>query len=152
MKMRMVLTMVLLATAAAGLGCRPAAPAGQEGESAALRQAKALIDKNAQVFEAAVAAASGVDTQPERARQLGDQLRKGLEANKTEAEALEKKLTEDDRVKLREYGRTRLAPAVVALEKKLLGAAAQAAPKPELPAAVDSPALPAAQAASPVGG
>ena len=91
-------------------------------------------------------------TAADRARQLGDQLRKGLEANKAEAEALEKKLTEDDRVKLREYGRTRLAPAVVALEKKLLGAAAQAAPKPDLPAAVDSPALPAAQAASPVGG
>jgi hypothetical protein len=148
----MVLTMVLIATAATGLGCRPAVPAGQEGESAALRQAKALIDKNALVFEAAVAAASGVDTQPDRARELGDQLRKGLEANKAEAEALEKKLTEDDRVKLREYGRTRLAPAVVALEKKLLGPAAQAAPKPEASPASDSPALPAAQAASPAGG
>lgn len=149
MKRATMLALALWALAPTAAGCRPAAPVSAEGESPALRQAKALIDQNAEAFEAAVKAAAGVDSQPDKARQLGEQLRKGLEARKAEAEALEKKLTEEDRVKLREYGRSRLAPAVTALEKQLLGTTAPSAPQA---APAEAPGLPAAGAASPSGG
>lgn len=120
-------------------GCRPAAAPTEVPESAALRQAKALIDRNASEFELAVEGAKGIDSNPERAKALGEQLRKGLEARRSEAEALEKKLTEDDKTKLREYGRKRLLPAVQALESKLASA----------PAATGSPGVPSAAEPAP---
>lgn len=122
-----------------GSGCRPAPAPADATESAALRQAKALIDRNASEFELAVQGAVGIDSNPERAKALGEQLRKGLESRRSDAEALEKKLTEEDKTKLREYGRQRLLPAVQALEKKLASA----------PAVTGAPALPNAGEAAP---
>ncbi len=134
---RFVTAIALVALGAlAASGCRQAAAPAVAGESAALRQAKALIDRNASEFELAVQGAVGIDSNPERAKALGDQLRKGLESRRTEAEALEKKLTEEDKTKLREYGRQRLLPAVQALEKKLASAPAVTG-APGVPGAVE---------------
>ncbi|MBI5608046.1 MAG: hypothetical protein HY902_04140 [Deltaproteobacteria bacterium] len=136
---------VLAATLAAlTLGCTPQ-PSPEAGESANLTKAKALVEASAKDFETAAAAVPPAGSNPDEARAVGARLRQAFEARRSEGEALQKLLTEDEKRKLQEFGLKRLVPAVAKLEAKLGTDKPAAAPAPTAPAApLAEPASPAA--------
>ena len=124
-----ILMMILMTIT---LACKSPPPA-EPGDSPALTRAKAMVDQTARDFEALAAQAQGAQADPEQLRALGERMRRGLEARRTEGEALNKQLTDDEKQRLKAFGVRRLVPAVRALEAKLGTTAdppALAAPEP----------------------
>ena len=115
MTLRILLATILMTAAVA---CK-SPPAAEPGDSPALTRAKAMVDQTARDFEALTAQAQGAQTDPEQLRALGERLRRGLESHRTEGEALNKQLTDDEKQGLKAFGVRRLVPAVRALEAKL---------------------------------
>ncbi len=109
------------------LACR-STPVAVPGESAQLTRAKQLVEATAADFEQLAAALDGADDAARRA--AGEKLRRTLDTRRAEGEALAKQLSEEERQKLRQFGVSRLRPAVLAVEKKL-GTDKAAAPAAE---------------------
>ncbi|MBM4345970.1 MAG: hypothetical protein FJ100_21560 [Deltaproteobacteria bacterium] len=107
---------VLLVCSLALAACRAAPPAAP-GESAHLTRAKQLVEATAGDFEQLAATLHGADDEARRA--AGEKLRRALESRRAEGEALAKQLSEEERQKLRQFGVSRLRPAVLAVEKQL---------------------------------
>lgn len=143
------MTKTLLATVltALMLGCTPQ-PSPEAGESANLAKAKALVEASAKDFEAAADAVPAAGSNPDEARAVGARLRKAFEARRSEGEALQKLLTEDEKRKLQEFGLKRLVPAVAKLEAKLGTDKPAATPAPTPAAPALAPAEPASPAAA----
>lgn len=120
---------IVVALAIAVSACR-SAPVG--GESANLARAKQLVDATAADLDQLAARVDGADAAQKRA--AGERLRRSLESRRTDGEALQKLLTDEEKQRLREYGARKLRPAVLALEKKLGSAAAVPAADPATPA------------------
>lgn len=128
--MRLIIPTLLLVACCA---CRAAPPAG---ESANLTRAKALVEDTAKDFEKLIQQSDGLEGDPARSRALGDRLRRAIESRRSEAEALAKVLTEDEKTQLQAFGKQRLAPLVQRLETKLNTLPRQAAPTAPEPTAV----------------
>ncbi len=144
-KGKLEMTKKLFATALAilALGCTPQ-PTPEAGESANLAKAKALVEASAKDFEAAAEAVPAAGSNPDEARAVGARLRKSFEARRSEGEALQKLLSDDEKRKLQEFGMKRLVPAVAKLEAKLGTDKPTAAPTPPPAVAPAEPASPAA--------
>ncbi len=123
------------------LACAPQPPP-EPGESANLAKAKALVEASAKDFEAAATDLPAAGANPDQARAVGVRLRKQFEARRSEGEALQKLLSDDEKRKLQEFGLKRLVPAVSKLEEKL--GTAHAAGQPAV-----APAQPATATAAP---
>ncbi|MSQ83375.1 MAG: hypothetical protein EXR77_10900 [Myxococcales bacterium] len=118
----------LMALAALSCACRTAPVA--VGESANLAQAKKLVGATAADMEQLAVELEGADA--DKKRQAGARLRRALEVRRQEGETVQRALSEEERVKLREFGQQRLRPAVLAVERKLgLAPQASSAPAPE---------------------
>ena len=124
--MRQILLFLLLTTPL--IACK--SPAAAPADSANLARAKQLVEATAADFEQIAGQLDTAD--PAQKRAAGERLRRALDSRRQEGENLQKILTEDEKQKLREFGQSRLRPAVLAVEKKL-GAEPQAV-APSLPA------------------
>ncbi len=142
------------AAAAPAAGADAAAAPAPAGGSENLTKAKAMVDRMADALNKMVADVEAAGNDTAKIKEIGENFKKNGEAMKTEGEALQKVLTDDEKKALEGYGREKIGPLMGKLMAAMMKAQAAQAPGGVTPTAAPAgaapaPTAPAAPAAAP---